>query len=203
MRCLVSSLLQHVVVRRHPWSIFSQSRSSDALYSSFCCCIQCALIGTVIIAYTCVANSQQNSDSLHVHLVIIINPQHACVARVDCVCLCVCVSVESHLTSEVSVRHENAVTYSAGNEGQNIFTETALWQRSSTSCIVWLLYGLPFSLHRERACAYFDNSSFCAYQLLLVQLAAVACCSASGSSIKTDQTLHQQNSRACVSLSVR
>ena len=36
--------------------------------------------------------------------------------------LCVCVSVffKSHLTYGASVRPENAVTYSAGNEGQNI-----------------------------------------------------------------------------------
>ena len=40
------------------------------------------------------------------------------------VCLCVyvsvCLSVKSHLTYGASVRPENAVTYSAGNEGQNI-----------------------------------------------------------------------------------
>ena len=36
------------------------------------------------------------------------------------VCLCVCLSVKSHLTYEASVRPENAVTYSAGNEGQKI-----------------------------------------------------------------------------------
>ena len=34
-----------------------------------------------------------------------------------CVCLSVCLS---HLTYEASVRPENAVTYSAGNEGQKI-----------------------------------------------------------------------------------
>ena len=34
--------------------------------------------------------------------------------------MCVCVSVKSHLTSGASVRPENAVTYSAGNEGQKI-----------------------------------------------------------------------------------
>ena len=32
----------------------------------------------------------------------------------------VCVSVKSHLTYGASVRPENAVTYSAGNEGQKI-----------------------------------------------------------------------------------
>ena len=35
-----------------------------------------------------------------------------------CVCVCVCLSVKSHLTSGVSVRPENTVTYSAGNGGQ-------------------------------------------------------------------------------------
>ena len=37
-----------------------------------------------------------------------------------CLCVCVCVSVKSHLTYGASVRPENAVTYSAGNEGQKI-----------------------------------------------------------------------------------
>ena len=47
-------------------------------------------------------------------------------------CLCVC--VKSHLTSGASVGHENAVTHSAGNEGQSIcgvFSETAPLQRSN------------------------------------------------------------------------
>ena len=37
-----------------------------------------------------------------------------------CVCVSVCLSVKSHLTYGASVRPENAVMYSAGNEGQNI-----------------------------------------------------------------------------------
>ena len=44
------------------------------------------------------------------------------------VCLCVCLSVKSNLTSGASVRPENTVTYSVGNEGQKIcvvFSETA------------------------------------------------------------------------------
>ena len=48
-------------------------------------------------------------------------------------------SVKSHLTYGASVRPENAVTYSAGNEGQNIcgvFSETAPLQRSSTPSVV-------------------------------------------------------------------
>ena len=51
----------------------------------------------------------------------------------------VCVSVKSHLTYGASVRPENAVTYSAGNEGQKIcrvFFETAPLQRSSTPSVV-------------------------------------------------------------------
>ena len=54
-------------------------------------------------------------------------------------CVCVCLSVKSHLTSGASVRPENAVTYSAGDEGQNIcgvFSETAPLQRSSTPSVV-------------------------------------------------------------------
>ena len=50
----------------------------------------------------------------------IINPRRACAARVTVVVLCVCLSVKSHLTYGASVRPENAVTYSAGNEGQKI-----------------------------------------------------------------------------------
>ena len=49
-------------------------------------------------------------------------------------------SVKSHLTYGASVRPENAVTYSAGNEGQKIcvvFSETAPLQRSSTPSVVW------------------------------------------------------------------
>ena len=48
-------------------------------------------------------------------------------------------SVNRHLTSGASVRPENAVTYSAGNEGQKIcgvFSETAPLQRSSTPSVV-------------------------------------------------------------------
>ena len=55
------------------------------------------------------------------------------------VSLSVCVSVKSHLTYGASVRPENAVTYSAGNEGQKIcgvFSETAPLQRSSTPSVV-------------------------------------------------------------------
>ena len=56
---------------------------------------------------------------------LVINPRRACAARVTvvgsvCVCVCVCLSVKSHLTYGASVRPENAVTYSAGNEGQTI-----------------------------------------------------------------------------------
>ena len=66
---------------------------------------------------------------------LFINPRRACAARVtvvgsvcQSVCLSVCVSVKSHLTYGASVRPENAVTYSAGNEGQKIcgvFSENA------------------------------------------------------------------------------
>ena len=47
------------------------------------------------------------------------------------VCVCVCLSVKSHLTYGASVRPENAVTYSAGNEGQKIcgdFPETTAFK---------------------------------------------------------------------------
>ena len=51
----------------------------------------------------------------------------------------VCVSVKSHLTYGVSVRPENAVTYSAYDEGQKmcgVFSETAPLQISSTPSVV-------------------------------------------------------------------
>ena len=75
---------------------------------------------------------------------MVINPRRACAARVTvvgsvCVCVSVCLSVKSHLTYGASVRPENAVTYSAGNEGQKIcgvFSETAPLQRSSTPSVV-------------------------------------------------------------------
>ena len=63
-----------------------------------------------------------------------------------CVCVCACVRacvrvsvVKSHLTFGIYVRLKNAVTYSAGNEGQNIcgvFSETTPLQRFSTPSIV-------------------------------------------------------------------
>ena len=67
------------------------------------------------------------------------------------VCLSVCLSVKSHLTSGASVRPENAVTYSAGNEGQNIcgvFSETAPLQRSSTPSVDGHTYSRPFFLRK-------------------------------------------------------
>ena len=77
----------------------------------------------------------------------VINPQRACVVRVTVVgSVCLCLSVKSHLTCGVSVRLENAVTYSVGNEGGNIFSETAPLQSSSTSPIVWLSIVGHFSL---------------------------------------------------------
>ena len=41
------------------------------------------------------------------------------VTVVGSVCVCVCLSVKSHLTSGVSVRPKNTVTYSADNGGPN------------------------------------------------------------------------------------
>ena len=55
----------------------------------------------------------------------------------------------SHLTFEASVRPENAVTYSVGNEGQNIcgvFSDTASFQSYGTCCIVRPPCSRPFSL---------------------------------------------------------
>ena len=61
--------------------------------------------------------------------------------------LSVCVSVKSHLTYGASVRPENAVAYSAGNEGQNIcgvFSEKAPLLRSSGVAVVFHTFRWPF-----------------------------------------------------------
>ena len=60
-----------------------------------------------------------------------LNRRRACAARVTVV-VRVCLSVKSNLTSGASVRPENSVTYSMGNEGQKIcgdFSETTPLQR--------------------------------------------------------------------------
>ena len=52
-----------------------------------------------------------------------------------------------YLTSEASVRPENDITYSMGNEGQNVcvdFSETTSLQRYTTSCIVGYPWSWPF-----------------------------------------------------------
>ena len=55
------------------------------------------------------------------HFSALINPRRACAAKFTVVgFVCVCVSVKSHVTYGAYFRPENAVTYSAGNEGQNI-----------------------------------------------------------------------------------
>ena len=71
-----------------------------------------------------------------------VNPWRACAVRITVVvvsvCLCVCLSVKSHLTLEASLCPENAVMYSAGNEGQKVFgvfSETAPLLRSSAPSI--------------------------------------------------------------------
>ena len=58
-----------------------------------------------------------------------------------------CLSVKSHLTYGASVRPENAVTYSAGNEGQKIcgvFSEDAPLLRSSGVAVVFHTFRWPF-----------------------------------------------------------
>ena len=82
-----------------------------------------------------------------------------------------CLSVKSHLTYGASVRPENAVTYSAGNEGQKIcgvFSETAPLQRSSTPSVVRpcvqsaifpcvLCTRMCISRHAHGACVFLDT----------------------------------------------
>ena len=66
------------------------------------------------------------------------------------VCLSVCLFVKSHLTYGASVRPENAVMYSAGNDGQKIcgvFSENAPLLRSSGAAVVFHIHlGGHFSL---------------------------------------------------------
>ena len=67
------------------------------------------------------------------------------------VCLSVCLSVR--YTSGASFRPENAVTYSAGNEGQKIcgvFSETAPLQRSSIPSNDGNTYRRPFFVRKAR-----------------------------------------------------
>ena len=71
-----------------------------------------------------------------------INPRCACAARVTVVGS-VCASVKSNLTSGASVRPENFVTYSTGNEGQNIcgvFSETASFKSYGVICLPVTFY---------------------------------------------------------------
>ena len=86
--------------------------------------------------------------------VLFINPRRTCAAKVTVVgsvclsvCVCVCVSVKSHLTYGAFILSENAVTYSAGNEGQKIcgvFSENAPLLRSSGAAVVFHTFRWPF-----------------------------------------------------------
>ena len=84
-------------------------------------------------------------------LFTVINPRHACTARVTVVavsvCLCVCLSVKSHLTSGASIRPEISATCLVANEGRNcgVFSKTASFQSYGTSCIARLSCSQPFS----------------------------------------------------------
>ena len=62
--------------------------------------------------------------------------------------MCVCVSVNSHLTSGVSVCSENIVTYSAGNGGQKVVGFLL-----NTPSVKGHAYSWPFSCAKH-ACAY-------------------------------------------------
>ena len=79
--------------------------------------------------------------------------------------MCVCVSVKSHLTSGASVRRENAATYSAGKEGQNIcciFSETPLLSRWSDPSFGWpYIRSAIFPADNTHAhCAYASSPRF-------------------------------------------
>ena len=81
------------------------------------------------------------------------------------VCVCVCVSVKSHLTSEASVRPENAVTNSAGEEGRKIcgvFSKTHAFLRSSAAFLGWpYIRSAIFPADNTHAhCAYASSARF-------------------------------------------
>ena len=74
-------------------------------------------------------------------------------------------SVKSHLTSGASVRPENAVMHSAGNEGQKIcgiFSESAPLQRSSAPYLGWPYIQLAIfpSDNTHVHCAYASSPRF-------------------------------------------
>ena len=64
----------------------------------------------------------------------VINPRHACAARVTFLCLCVCLPVKSHLTYGASVSPENAVTYSAAKNICNDLLETIAFMSEKPKC---------------------------------------------------------------------
>ena len=76
------------------------------------------------------------------------------------VCVCVYLSVKSHLTSGGPVRPENAVTDSAGNEGQK--TPTAPLPRSSAPYLVWpYMRSFIFPVDNTHAhCAYVSSPRY-------------------------------------------
>ena len=68
--------------------------------------------------------------------------------------LSVCLSVNRNLSSGASVRPEKDITYSTGNEGQNIcvdFSEAAPLQRYTASSIVWVSAALSAILETAHA----------------------------------------------------
>ena len=81
------------------------------------------------------------------------------------VCLSVCVSVKSLLTSAASVRSENAVRNSVGDEGRNIcgvFSDTAPLPRSSASSLGWpYIWSAIFPVDNRHAhCSYASSPKF-------------------------------------------
>ena len=79
--------------------------------------------------------------------------------------MCVCLSVKSHLTYGASVRPENAVTYSAGNEGQKIcgvFSENAPLLRSSGAAVVFHTFiWVAIFLHSKSGAHAYWYSQLC------------------------------------------
>ena len=85
-------------------------------------------------------NQLESSQSIEVSQYLTLGTHARFTVVAVSVCVCVCLSVKRHLTSGASVCPENAVTYSAGNEGQNIcgvFSKTHAFQRSRALFLGW------------------------------------------------------------------
>ena len=103
----------------------------------------------------------------------IINPRHACAARVTvvgsvCPSVCVCVSV--NISPLEHLCPENHIMYSLGNEGQKICGFSLKLLRCGDPAIL-PSYGVPYGGHYSSACANKRGVSTCVRARVLRQRA--------------------------------